>query len=181
MPETKIYTVIICYDWSVNSEEIKKILTQNNFVLNLSKTTNLTNDELKNELEKFKISDKVAVENFTGISGLYENINIFIKIIKVKDTSILIYKGNEESFYKELLKHCGSIGCLILKIIDDEIVFQYIKNVELLSCLNNITNEKTIKIRNFNTKMELYKEQNILYSDDFKNKWIKCIENNVIS
>ena len=189
------YTISIIYDWSIHKNEIKKLLQDNYLIWNSSKLKNLTNDELKDELKKFKIDTEFDIpKNITGSSGIYEDLNenknetILIKMIRMLNTDIildvkytlnidnmiLIYKGICGEFYKELFILCKNLGCLVIKIVDDEIVFKNKINIELIKNINNIESEKNIKIQNFKIKSELLD----LYSDDFKNKWIELLKNN---
>ena len=189
------YTISIIYDWSIHKNEIKKLLQDNYLIWNSSKLKDLTNDELKDELKKFKIDTEFDIpKNITGSSGIYEDLNenksetILIKMIRMLNTDIildvkytlnidnmiLIYKGIHGEFYKELFTLCKNLGCLVIKIVDDEIVFKNKINIELIKNINNIESEKNIKIQNFKIKSELLD----LYSDDFKNKWIELLKNN---
>lgn len=186
MTTSEIYTVCLFYSWSKYGEITKDLLSKNDLVINQAKVRNLTNVELKDELLKFKIENELKFDgidiinnNTCGLSGIYENDkkDIFIKIIKVENFVVLIYKGNgngnEEEFYKKFIKHCRDVGCLIIKIVDGEITFKNRLNVEFINCINNIEKEKIIKLRNFNDRFSMFVDGT--FSNDFKNKWISLI------
>lgn len=180
MTETEVYTICVVYNWSKYGEEIKKILYNNYLMMNQETVKNSTNEELKIGLLKFHIDDELKIsDNTVGLTGVYENKykTIFIKIVKIEslDVTILIYKGDEKDFYIELIKQCRNCGCLILKIVDDEVIFKNRINVELIKCLNDEAKEKAIKLRNFNERFEMFPLGT--FSDDFRNKWKKLIEN----
>ncbi len=175
------YTVVLLYDWNKHGNDIKKMFQDNELLLNSTKTTKLTNDELKEEYIKFKVDEYINFDSKqTGLSGYYEleDKSIIIKIVKNNNIEkvVLIYKGIEENFYKEFIIKCRDIGSLVIKIEDDEIVFIKRINVELIKHLNDIQGEHKIKINNFYEKMNL---SNGIFSDDFKKQWIECIENDV--
>ena len=176
----KVYTIILLYEWNIHKDEIKKIFKDNDLIWNSNKIKKLTNEELLNEYIKFKVDSEFEIkENMDGSSGIYENknSNILIKIIKINNTDniLIVYKGNETEIYKTLIKKCRNIGCLIIKIVDNEIIFKDRLNVKLINTLDNIQKEKEIKIKNFIEKMKF---KISIFSDDFKNRWIKCIKFN---
>jgi len=169
-----IYTTVIIYEWSSHGDDIKKIFN-NNLTWNSSKVSELNNEELTELLKKFKVNNEFAITNSNiGKSGMWEDKNVAIKIVRVEDVDnvILIHKGNEENLYKEFLKKCGEIGALIIKIINNEIVFKYRRNVELLNKLNDTEGEKELRIKNFKIKAEF-----LGFSENFKNKWIELMKN----
>ena len=174
----EVYTVCVVYSWSKYREEIKKLLTDNYLIMNQETIKDSTNEELKIGLLKFHIDDELRLGDTTvGLTGVYENKykTIFIKIVKIdNDITILIYKGDEKDFYIELIKHCRNSGCLILKIVNDEVIFKNRINIELIKCLNDVDKEKSIKIKNFNERFKMFESGT--FSDDFKNKWIKLLE-----
>jgi len=176
------YTVILLYKWSIYGDEIKKLLHLNKLKWNDKKIVKLSNEELKIELKKFLIDDEVDFsESMVGMSGIYENDNCAIKIIKIEsiDNIVLVYKSliTKESeiddFYIKFIKYCKDIGCLIMKISDGQIIFKDRINVEFIKQLYNIEGEKNMKIKNFKIKME-----SSTYSDWFKEKWISLIKDN---
>ncbi len=178
------YTVILLYDWSKHSDDIKNMFQDNGLLLNSTKTTELTSKELEEEYKKFKVDEYFYVNGLTtgivGLAGYYEldDKSIIIKIIKNNsiDNMILVYKGTEESFYKEFVVQCKDVGSLVIKIEDDEVVFKKRINVELIKKLNDIQGENDVKIKNFIEKMSL---NDGIFSDDFKNQWIECIKNDI--
>ncbi len=176
------YTVILLYKWSIYGDEIKKLLHLNKVKWNDKKIIKLSNEELKIELKKFLIDDEIDFTDImVGMSGIYENENCAIKIIKIEsiDNIVLIYKSliTKESeiydLYIKFVKHCKDIGCLIMKISDGQITFKDRINVEFIKQLYNIKGEKNMKINNFKIKTELS-----TYSDCFKEKWISLIKDN---
>lgn len=178
------YTVVLLYDWSIHGDDIKKMLHDNRLKWNSTKIKKLTTEELLSEFVKFKVDNDLKIdETMIGSSGIYEtdDSNITIKIIKPKsvddtknvDGILIVYKGIEERFYIQLMKKFRDIGCLVMKIVDDEIVFKNKINTKLINRLNDTVGEKNVKIRNFIEKSNIIG----VFSDDFKNKWIKCIEN----
>jgi len=181
------YTVILLYDWSIHGDDIKKMFHDNKLKWNPTKIKRLTTEELLNEYIKFKVDKDFKIEEtMIGSSGIYENkdFNIVIKIIKIEnvietvddiDNMLIIYKGIEEKFYIELMKKFRDIGCLIIKIVDDEVIFKNRINIKLINTLNNTVGEKSVKIRNFIEKINLLDSG--IFSDDFKNQWIECIKN----
>ena len=180
------YTVVLLYEWSKYGDMIKETFHHNKLKWNSTKIKKLTTEELINEYKKFKANDDFKIdETMIGSSGIYENIdnNIIIKIIKPKsvddtknvDDILIIYKGIEERFYIELMKKFRDIGCLIIKIVDDEVIFKNRINVRLINSLNDNVGEKNVKIRNFIEKTNLLGSG--IFSDDFKKQWIECIEN----
>lgn len=182
------YTVVLLYDWSIHGDDIKKMLHDNRLKWNSTKIKKLTTEELLNEFVRFKVDNDFKIdETIIGSSGIYEtnDSNIIIKIIKPKsvddtknvDDILIVYKGIEERFYIQLMKKFRDIGCLMMKIVDDEIVFKNRINIKLINTLNDTVGEKNVKIRNFIEKTKTLAERNELYSDDFKSQWIKCIEN----
>ena len=185
------YTVVLLYDWSIHGDEIKKMFHGNKLKWNPTKIKRLTTEELLNEYIKFKVDKDFKIEEtMIGSSGIYENadFNILIKIIKPEsvvktvddiDNMLIIYKGTEEKFYMELMKKFRDIGCLVMKIVDDEIVFKSRINVKLINSLNNIQGKKDVKIRNFIEKTKILDSMfHETYSDDFKQQWIECINKN---
>lgn len=169
-----IYTIFIIYKWSIYGDDTKKIIN-NHLKWNDTKVFLLNNEELKEIIEKFKLEKEFIInENNVGKSGLWEDESQAIKIIRVEniDNVILIHKGNEETLYKEFLKKSGEIGALIIKIIDNEIVFRYRRNVELLNALNDTEEEKELRIKNFKIKAEFGG-----FSENFKKNWIELIRN----
>lgn len=178
------YIAILLYEWSTYSDVIKEILHNNKMMWNSEKIKKLTTEELTNEFIKFKVDKDFKIDETTiGSSGIYENKSndILIKIIKpesVDDTKkiddvLIIYKGIKENFYIELMKKFRDIGCLILKIVDDEVIFKNRINVKLINSLNDIEREKDIKIKNFIEKSNVIGA----FSEDFKQQWIKLITN----
>ena len=176
------YTVILLYEWSKHGDAVKELFHYNKLNWNSEKVKNLSNEELRSEYEKYKVDNDSRIdETMIGSSGIYENENIAIKIIKIEnvDNMLIVYKGIEERFYIDFIKRCANIGCLVMKIVDDEIIFKNRINIKLIRSLNDIRGEKDIKIRNFIEKtMILDSMFHELFSDDFKSQWIKCIENN---
>lgn len=183
------YTVILMEEWSKYGDDIKEVFHKNKLKWNSLKIKKLSTEDLVMEYQKFKVDDEFKInETMIGSSGIYENNDgsIAIKLIKAEnigetiiDSMLIVYKGIEEKFYIELMKKFRDMGCLIIKIVDDEIVFKDRINVKLINSINDIEGERKLKVKNFIDKTkalgELFGE---LYSDDFKNKWIKCIENN---
>ena len=174
------YTVVLLYDWSKHGDDIKKMFHDNKILWNSTKIKTLKNEDLIIECEKFKVINDFKLDTtMTGSSGIYENASndILIKIIKIEDFDniLIVYKGIEEKFYIELMKKFRDIGCLVMKIVDDEIVFKSRINVKLINSLNDIQGKKDVKIRNFIEKINLLDSG--IFSDDFKNQWIECIKN----
>jgi len=175
MNEINEYTVIVVYKWSIYGDDIKKIFNNHKLKLNPKKTFDLNYEDLKDTLKKFHLINNFEIyESVKGLSGIWETENIAIKIIKIEnvDNIILIYKGDEEKLYIEFIKKCKDIGCLVIKIVNDEIMFKDRINIELIKKINDVNEEKNIKINNFITKIELIKG----FSDGFKNKWINYIK-----
>jgi len=174
------YTVVLLYDWNKHGSDIKKMFQDNKLQWDSTKIKSLTNEELIDEYKKFKVNNNFRLDTtMTGSSGIYKNVSddIAIKLVKIDDIDnmLIVYKGIEENFYVELIKKFRDIGALVIKIVDDEIVFKKRINVELIKCLNDVQGEKNVKIRNFIEKTNLLIS---LYSDDFKQQWIECIRNN---
>ncbi len=180
------YTVVLLYDWNKHGDEIKKMFHDNKLKWNSTKIKKLTTEELLNEYIKFKVDKDFKIEeSMIGSSGIYENTNIAIKIIKIEsvvetvddiDNILIVYKGIEEKFYIELMKKFRNIGCTIIKIVNDEIIFKSRINVKLINSLNDIQGEKNVKIRNFIEKTRILDSMfHETYSDDFKRQWIECI------
>ncbi len=178
------YTVIILYEWSKYGDKIKELFHHNKLNWNSEKVKNLTNEELRSEYEKFKVNDDFIIdETMIGSSGIYENVDksTLIKIVKIEnvDNMLIIYKGVEERFYIDFIKRCRDVGCLVMKIVDDEVVFKNRINVKLIKTLNDVQGEKDVKIRNFIERTKILDSAfHEIFSDDFKSQWIKCIENN---
>jgi len=178
------YTVILLYEWSKYGDAIKELFHRNKLKWNSEKVKNLSNEELRSEYEKFKVdNDFIVDETMIGSSGIYENVDksILIKIIKIEnvDNMLIVYKGIEEHFYIDFIKRCANIGCLVMKIVDDEILVKGRINVKLIKMMNDVQGEKDVKIKNFIEKTKILdSEFHELFSDDFKTQWIKCIENN---
>jgi len=175
------YTVVLLYNWSKHGDDIKKMFHDNKLKWNSTKIKTLKNEDLIIECEKFKVINDFKFDiTMTGSSGIYENASndISIKIIKIKDfdNMLIVYKGIEERFYIELMKKFMNIGCLIMKIVDDEIIFKNRINVNLIKSLNDNDGEKNVKIGNFIEKTKLIGTG--VFSDDFKNQWINYIKNN---
>lgn len=174
------YTVILLYEWSLYGNDIKKMFHNNKLEWNSTKIKKLTNEELKNEYIKFKVNNDFKIDEYMiGSSGIYENKKLAIKIIKaeyiddkIADNMLIVYKGIEEKFYIDLIKKCRDIGCLVLKIVNDEVVFKNRINVKLINKLNDIQGENDVKIKNFIEKTNIIGT----FSDDFKNKWIELIK-----
>lgn len=169
------YTIIILHKWKCIHENVKEIFRDHNLRWNQEKIIKLDNSDLKEILNKFQITklDFIFNECDIGLSGVWENEDSAIKIVKIEnnDDAILIYKGVEKEFYIEFLKKCKDISSLIRKIVDDKVTFEKRTNIELFEKLNNKDEEKKVKIKNFNTKTEIIGG----FSDEFKNKWINCI------
>lgn len=183
------YTIILLYGWSKHGDNIKKMLHDNKFKWNSSKIKRLTTQELIDEYKKFKVNKEFKIEEtMFGSSGIYENLNndIVIKFIKTEsiddndytDNMLIIYKGIVEKFYISLIKECRDIGCLVMKVVDNEVIFKNRINVDLINKINDIQGEKNVKIRNFIEKINIIEEINGKFSDDFKSKWIECINKN---
>jgi len=174
------YTIFIIHEWGKHGDDIKKIFHKYNLKWNSAKIVNLSHEDLKNILKKFQIVNDFRVridelnKNVSISSGVWENEDVSIKIIKIEndDDVILIHKGDEEKLYSEFIEKCKYISPLIKKIIDDRIIFERRINVKMIEKLNNKEAEKKVKIKNFITKTELMEG----LSDEFKRKWIKCIE-----
>ncbi len=185
------YTIALLNDWSKHGNNIKKMFHDNKLEMDSTKIKKLTNEELTNEYKKFMVNSDIKIGKLTtGISGIYlpkdkkANIDIAIKIIKtefvdelgetiINDNVLIIYKGVEEKFYIEFLKKIKDISSLVIKIVDNEIIFKQLTNIKLIKELNNVQGEKNVKIRNFIEKSNIIGT----FSDDFKQQWIKCIEN----
>ncbi len=183
------YTLILLNDWSKHGNNIKKMFHDNKLEIDSAKIKKLTNEELINEYKKFMVDSDIKIGKLTtGISGIFlpvdKKIDIAIKIIKtefvdelgetiVNDNVLIIYKGIEEKFYIEFLKKIKDISSLVIKIIDNEIIFKHLSNIKLIKELNNVQGEKNVKIRNFIEKSNIIGT----FSDDFKKLWIQCIEN----
>lgn len=177
------YTIVLVYEWCKYGEKIKEFFHNNKLKWNSDKIRKLSNEELKNEYIKFKVDkDFIFDEMMIGSTGIYENNDksITIKVIKIEsvDNILIVYKGIEERFYIDFIKRCRNIGCLLMKIVDDEVIFKNRINVKLTKLLNDIRGEKDVKVRNFIEKTKtLDSEFHELFSDDFKKQWIECIEN----
>ncbi len=183
------YTIILLNDWSKHGNDIKKMFHDNKLEMDSTKIKKLTNEELINEYKKFMVDSDIKIGKITtGMSGIFlskdKNIDIAIKIIKtefvdelgetiINDNVLIIYKGIEKNFYKELLKKYKDNISLAIKIVDDEIIFKHLANIKLIKELNDIQGEKNVKIRNFIEKSNIVGT----FSDDFKKLWIQCIEN----
>ena len=176
------YTVILLYEWSKYGDNVKELFHHNKLKWNSDKIKKLTNEELTNEYIKFKVDkDFIIDEIMIGSSGIYENVDksILIKIIKIEnvDNMLIIYKGVEERFYISFIKRCRDVGCLVMKIVDDEIIFKGRINIKLIRTLNDVQGEKDVKIRNFIEKTKILDSTfHEIFSDDFKSQWIECIE-----
>lgn len=183
------YIVALLNDWSKHGNEIKKIFYDNKLEMNSTKIKKLTNEELLNEYKKFMVDSDIKIgKSTTGTSGIFlskdKTVDIAIKIIKtefvdelgetiINDNVLMIYKGVEKTFYKELIKKFKDNISLIIEIFEDGIKFRYSTNIKLTKELNNIQGEKNIKIQNFIEKSNIIGT----FSDDFKQQWIRCIEN----
>lgn len=186
------YTVALLNDWSKHGNEIKKMFHDNKLEMDSTKIKKLTNEELINEYKKFMVDSDIKVEKTTtGTSGIFlsknKNSEIAIKIIKTEfvdelgetilnDNVLIIYKGVEEKLYLEFLKKIKDISSLVIKILDNEIIFKHSTNIKLIKELNDVQGEKNVKIQNFIEKSNIVG----VFSDDFKKLWIKCIENTEI-
>lgn len=169
-----IYTVCIIYNWNIYGDDIKKIIN-NHLTWDSSKVLSINNEELKETLEKFKISKDFIINNENvGKSGVWKDADQAIKIIRAenKNDVVLIHKGIEDKLYIEFLRFCRDIDVLIQKIVDNEVVYRKRKNIKLLNSLNDVEKEREIRIRNFELKAE-----SMFLSTEFKKKWIKLINN----
>lgn len=186
------YTVILLNDWSKHGNDIKKMFHDNELEMDSTKIKKLTNEELTNEYKKFMVNSYIKItKSIIGTSGIFlskdknvdKSLDIAIKIIKTEfidelgetilnDNVLIIYKGVEEKFYIEFLKKIKNISSLVIKILDNEIIFKHSSNIKLIKELNDIQGEKNIKIQNFIEKSNIVG----VFSDDMKNKWINCIE-----
>ena len=173
------YTVVILHEWSKYGDDVKNIFHNHNLKWNSTKTINLKNEDLINVFNKFQLTklDFVINGNNAASSGVWENddFSVAIKIIKIanNDDVILIYKGVAKEFYTEFLKKCKDISSLIRKIVDDKTTFEKRLNIDLFKNLSNVNEIKKNKIKNFEIRIGITGG----FSDEFKNKWIKCIEN----
>jgi len=184
------YTVTLLNDWSKHGNDIKKMFHDNKLEMDSTKIKKMSNEELVETYKKFMVDSDIKIgKTTTGTSGIFlskvKDIDIAIKIIKtefvdelgetiINDNVLIIYKGIEEKFYIEFLKKIKEISSLVIKIIDNEIIFKHLSNIKLIKELNNVQGEKNVKIRNFIEKSNIIG----VFSDDFKQQWIKCIENN---
>ena len=182
------YTITLLNDWSKHGNDIKKIFHNNKLEMDSTKIKKLTNEELIETYKKFMVDSDIKINKYTtGTSAIFlsKNIETAIKIIKTEfvnelgdtvqnDNVLIIYKGTEKDFYVELLKRFKDNISLIIKIVDDEIIFKYSVNINLIKKLNDIQEENNIKVRNFIEKSNIVG----IFSDDFKQQWINCIENN---
>ena len=174
------YTAIFLYEWSKHGDDIKKVFHDNKLNWNQTKLNKLSNEDLLNEYKKFKVINDFKINKLMiGSSGIYENKDstIMIKVIKIEnnDNMLLVYKGIEEKFYIDFIKKCRDIGCLVLKIIDNEVIFKKRLNVKLINEINDEQGEKNVKVRNFVEKTKILEIFGEIYSDDFKNKWVEFI------
>ncbi len=171
------YTILVLHKWIKYGDEIKELFHNYNLKWNSTKILILNSEDLKSILEKFQlINNEIDInENNIGSSGIWENEKEAVKIIKIEnnDDVILIYKGIEKEFYIEFLKKCKDVSYLIRKIVDDKVTFEKRANVGLIEKINDKDEEKKVKIKNFNAKIELMGG----FSDDFKKKWTECIKN----
>lgn len=171
------FTVVLLDEWSKYREAVHEVFQDNRMIWNSATIKSLTNEELINEYKKYKSDKDIKLDkSMTGSSGIYESkSDIAIKLIKIDDVDVmlLIYHGIENVFYVDLIKRFKNIGAMVSKIVDNEITFKDRINYKLINALNDIESEKKIKVRNFIEKSNLIGK----YSDDFKQQWIKCIEN----
>ncbi len=183
------FTIILLNDWSKHGNDIKKIFHDNKLEMDSTKIKKLTNEELINEYKKFMVDSDIKIGKSTiGTYGYFlskdKSVDVAIKIIKtefidelgettVNDNVLIIYKGVEKNFYKELLKKYKNNISLAIKIVNDEIEFKHFVNIKLIKELNNVQGEKNVKIRNFIEKSNIIGT----FSEDFKHQWIQCIEN----
>lgn len=176
---TTQYTVVILYEWEKYGDDIKKLIHKAQLKWNALKIKTETEDIFK----KFKVDDEFNVTtNITITSGIWENKekDKAIKIIKVSniDNVVLIYKGESDKIYLEMMKLCKNIGCTIIKIVDDEIVFKDRINVQLL---NKLKENNIIKKSNFRIKIEHYNTvTNKPYTEKFIKEWEKLMEESTL-
>lgn len=186
------YTIIVLSKWSVHGNDVKEIFHNHNLKWNPEKIVKLNNSDLKETLNKFQLTllDFNINENDVGSSGVWENDNNAIKIIRIEnnDDVILIYKNistdtedkkiedkestTENKLYVDFIKKCKDISSIIRKIVDDKITFEKRINIDLFEKLNDVNEEKKMKIKNFIIRTETLGG----FSEKFKKKWIKCIE-----
>ncbi len=152
LPATE-FTIIHTNDWNLYGNNIKEVIRQHNLFWNSEKIQkDVSLEEIKNVYIKYKIEDlfdnnlkETGKTGETGSIGYYESVFGKLKVVKLVDNVLLIYKeiySNE--FHINFIKTCKDLGCTIIKIIDDETVFRNKLNVELTNKLNNKEGEKDV-------------------------------------
>lgn len=174
------FTIIHTNNWNDNSSKIKEVIRHHNLIWNSEKILKeVSLEEIQNIYKKYKIED-LFDNNLeeTGSVGYYEALFGKLKVVKITNNILLIYKelySNE--FHINFIKTCRDLGCTIIKIIDDEVVFRNKLNIELTNLLNSKEGEKNVRTKNFTNKIELLKEEfKEQYSQQFINKWKNCLK-----
>jgi len=184
--------------YSINKDNLKKIMFDNGLVFINNKVKNYTWIELLEIFKYFKADDKIIENkdllNRNGLTGLWENKNEAVKVVIFDEVLgkndclpvFMIYKRNELSnelnnelslFYKKFIGTCINLGCEIGKVVETEngteLIFKKKINVKFNDILDDDEKNKKILEELFMNKVNLFPGQ---YNSTFVEKWNECIK-----
>lgn len=189
-----VYTTIF-FDWNLyqpNKSSIKDLRTKFNIQSNEKKVKeNVPYNEILGIYKVFKSENRIIndknLRNRKGATGIWSGERDTLKIVafdpvdeKESPPILAIYRGMEETFYKELLKVCIGIGCEIGKLEEDDkseikVIFKKQLSLEDIERRKNLDEVKIELEKEFNIRTNELKNIGYELSDIFFQEWESCI------
>jgi hypothetical protein len=177
--------------YHANKDRLKEIIRRYGLIWNEGRRRSGISYELMIDIYRtFKIEDNIIedklLEGRGGSSGIWESSSNAIKII-VFDTVegehfpvLLVYKGDESSFYKEFILECIGIGCEISKVVEKEDgefeqIFRKKKNIKMMMLLNDSFATRKIMEDNFLRRIKNMEKVGEISSVEFIDGWKNLI------
>lgn len=132
-----------------------------------------------------RIINDANLRNRRGAVGLWENRTNALKIIVFNPFAnenppvLLVYKGNEDEFYIDLIKMCINMGCEIGKLVEDENgireVFKRKLSLEVIDKIQSSEESKETMKKLFDVRIYELQKHGYVFNNLFIEEWIRCI------
>lgn len=132
-----------------------------------------------------RIINDANLRNRRGAVGLWENRTNALKIIVFNPLAnenppvLLVYKGNEDEFYIDLIKMCINMGCEIGKLVEDENgireVFKRKLSLEVIDKIQSSEESKETMKKLFDVRIYELQKHGYVFNNLFIEEWIRCI------
>lgn len=129
-----------------------------------------------------RIIDDEKLRERRGATGLWKNERCALKVIgfdSCGDESLpilLIYRGDEDEFYRTLVSMCINFGCEIGRLVENDTgiheVFKKKLSYEVVEKLKS----KEVITELFDISIDELHKYGYIFGNDFIEKWKKCIK-----